>query len=189
MKIYDLCPVYVKPANNMELLRDILLIMLPAFLTGTAVFLLIRHYYNAEKERLEREYRMERLRLVSPVRMQAYERMVLLLERIMPSQLIIRNVVPGSQASDLQQSLIANIRQEFDHNLSQQLYISSNAWDLIKNARESVIAEINSAAAKLVSGAPAADLAQLLFQGEMENNNSTLYKALEYLKNEARQLF
>jgi len=52
-----------------------------------------------------------------------------------------------------------------------------------------VISEINSTADKLVPGAPATDLAQLLFQGEMENNNSTLYKALEFLKNEARQLF
>ena len=113
----------------------------------------------------------------------------MLLERMMPSQLIIRNVVPGASAADLQNSLIANIRQEFDHNLSQQLYISSHAWDLIKNARESVISEINSTADRLAPGAPATDLAQLLFQGEMENNNSTLYKALEFLKNEARQLF
>ncbi len=173
----------------MDIIRDILLIMLPALLTGSAVYLLIRHNYKVENERLDREYRMERLRLANPVRMQAYERMVMLLERMMPSQLIIRNVVPGSTASDLQHSLVTNIRLEFDHNLSQQLYISSHAWDLIKNARESVIAEINSAAARLDPIAPAAQLAQLLFQGEMENNNSTLYKALEFLKNEARQLF
>ncbi len=173
----------------MDIIRDILLIMLPALLTGSAVYLLIRHNYKVENERLDWEYRMERLRLANPVRMQAYERMVMLLERMMPSQLIIRNVVPGSTASDLQHSLVTNIRLEFDHNLSQQLYISSHAWDLIKNARESVIAEINSAADRLDPIAPAAQLAQLLFQGEMENNNSTLYKALEFLKNEARQLF
>jgi hypothetical protein len=173
----------------MGILRDVLLIMIPALLTGTAVYLLIRHNYKVENERLDRDYRIERLRLINPVRLQAYERMVMLLERMMPSQLIIRNVSQGATVADLQNSLIANIRQEFDHNLSQQLYISSNAWELIKNARESVISEINSAADKLVAGAPATDLAQLLFQGEMEKNNSTLYKALEFLKNEARQLF
>ncbi len=173
----------------MGLLRDVLLIMLPALLTGSAVFLVIRHNYKIGNEKLDREYKLERLRLVNPVRLQAYERMVMLLERMMPSQLIIRNVVPGTSAGELQNSLTTNIRQEFDHNLSQQLYISSHAWDLIKNARESVISEINSTADKLVPGAPATDLAQLLFQGEMENNNSTLYKALEFLKNEARQLF
>jgi hypothetical protein len=173
----------------MGLFRDILLMIIPALLTGVTVFLLIRHYSIIENSKTEKEYRLERLRLANPIRMQAYERMVLLLERMMPSQLIIRNVIPASSAAELQHSLVGNIRQEFDHNLSQQLYISSNAWELIKNARESVIAEINSAAEKLESGAPATDLAQLLFQNEMENSNSNLYKALEYLKNEARQLF
>jgi len=173
----------------MELFRDALLIMLPALLTGTAVFFIIRHYNLLDKHKYERENLAERMRLVTPVRLQAYERMVLLLERMMPSQLIIRNVLPGSSAAELQNSLINNIRQEFDHNLSQQLYISSNAWSLIKNARESVIAEINSAAEKLEQGATATDLAQLLFQAEMLTSNSNLNKALEFLKNEARQLF
>lgn len=95
----------------------------------------------------------------------------------------------GALATDLQSALVNNIRQEFEHNLSQQLYISSNAWELIKNARETIISSINAVAEKLEPGAPAADMAQLLFQGEMDNNNATLYKALEYLKNEARLLF
>lgn len=174
---------------NMELFRDVILMLLPAALTGIAAYLLIRHFYRAESERLERRYKLERMRLVNPVRLQAYERMVLLLERMMPNQLIIRNTLPGTAAAELQQSLISNIRQEFDHNLSQQLYISSNAWELIKNAREAVIAVINSAAANLDPAAPAADLARLLFQGEMENQNAALYKALEFLKEEARRLF
>jgi len=173
----------------MELFRDVLLMMLPALLTGAAVLLIIRHYYLLGIQNQDKEYKTERLRLISPVRLQAYERMVLLLERMMPSQLIMRNVLPGTTASELQNSLVSNIRQEFDHNLSQQLYISSNAWSLIKNARESVISEINSAAEKLEKGAPATDLAQLLFQAEMMNDNSSLNIVLEYLKTEARQLF
>lgn len=173
----------------MELFRDVLLIMLPALMTGTAVFFIIRHYNLLDKQKYERENLAERMRLVTPVRLQAYERMVLLLERMMPSQLIMRNVLPGTTASELQNSLVSNIRQEFDHNLSQQLYISSNAWSLIKNARESVISEINSAAEKLEQGATTTDLAQLLFQAEMMNENSSLNKALEFLKTEARQLF
>jgi hypothetical protein len=108
---------------------------------------------------------------------------------MMPSQLIMRNMDSGPLASQLQQALVSNIRQEFDHNLSQQLYISSNAWELIKNAREAVIAEINAKAASLDPGATSSDLARLLFHGEIEESNITLYKALEYLKNEARELF
>jgi len=173
----------------MEILRDLILILIPALLVGTAVYFLIKLYITTEAERRTQEMIVERLRLVTPVRMQAYERMVLLLERITPSQLIMRNIDTGATAVDLQNALIGNIRQEFDHNLSQQLYISSNAWALIKNARESVITSVNTAAGQLEPDAPATDLAQLIFQAEMENDVSTLYKALEFLKSEARQLF
>lgn len=174
---------------NMEILQNVLLIVLPSLIAGTAVYLLIRHYHRVSLLQQSDLLKTERLKLVTPVRLQAYERMVLLLERMMTSQLIMRNMDSGPLASQLQQALVANIRQEFDHNLSQQLYISSNAWELIKNAREAVIAEINAKASSLDATATSSDLARLLFHGEIEESNITLYKALEYLKNEARELF
>lgn len=173
----------------MAILRDLILILIPALLVGAAVYYLIKVYLQMEAERRIQEQKIERLRLISPVRMQAYERMVLLLERITPSQLIMRNIGTGESAAELHNSLIGNIRQEFDHNLSQQLYISSNAWELIKNTREAVITSINSAASQLQPDASATDLAQLIFENEINNDVSTLHKALEFLKNEARQLF
>jgi len=173
----------------MGIVRDLILILIPALLVGISVYYLIKLYLKTENERRLQELKLERLRLTSPLRMQAYERMVLLLERITPSQLILRNIEMGGSAAELQNILIGNIRQEFDHNLSQQLYISSNAWELIKNAREGVITSVNSAASQLGPDASSTDLAQLIFQVEMSSGVSTLYKALEFLKDEARQLF
>ena len=173
----------------MQILRDLILIGVPPVMLGLAIFYLLRQYLVREENQSHQEMRMERLRLVNPLRFQAYERMVLLLERITPSQLIMRNNVPGGNAREMHQALISNIRQEFDHNLSQQLYISSNAWELIKNAREGVVSAINTSASQLKEDATSTDLARLILQDEMEGGISTIYKALEFLKEEARQIF
>lgn len=170
-------------------MRDVLLMLIPSLLVGVTVFALLKIYLKSQTEQLNQEYKAERLRLISPVRLQAYERMVMLLERITPSQLVMRNLMPDGSAAELQSALVGNIRMEFEHNLSQQLYISSNAWELIKNSREAVIASINSAASQLADDASATDLAQMIFQYEMNKEFSTVHKALEFLKNEARQLF
>ena len=173
----------------MEILRDLILVLIPALLVGAAVYFLLKMHIKSEADRRELEVKTERMKMISPVRLQAYERVVLLLERITPSQLIMRNIQQGMNARELQQALIGNIRQEYDHNLSQQLYISSNAWELVKNAREALISAINTASENLKEDATATDLAQLIFQDELNSEGSTLYKALEYLKKEARELF
>ncbi|MBW6490299.1 MAG: hypothetical protein K0B15_03785 [Lentimicrobium sp.] len=173
----------------MEILRDIVLILTPSLLVGSAVYFLLKDFRKTETDRLKHINDAEKFKLVAPLRLQAYERMIMLLERIAPSQLIMRNINSGQSATDLQNELIANIRQEFEHNLSQQVYISSNAWELIKNARESVVSNINSAAEKLNDSATATDLAQLIFEDDITSKTSTLYKALEFLKQEVRSNF
>lgn len=173
----------------MEILRDIVLILIPSLLVGTTIYFLLKDFRKTEAHRLKHVNDVEKFRLIAPLRLQAYERMILLLERIAPSQLIMRNIKSGQSAPELQNELIANIRQEFEHNLSQQVYISSNAWELIKNARESIVSDINSAAEKLEDNATATDLAQLIFEDDITSNASTLYKALEYLKQEVRANF
>ena len=173
----------------MEILRDLILVLIPALLVGAAVYFLLRTDLKSEADRRALENKTERMKLISPVRLQAYERIVLLLERITPSQLIMRNIQHGMNARELQQALIGNIRQEYDHNHSQQHYNSSNAWELVENARKALISAINAASESLKEDATATDLAQLIFQDELNSEGSTLYKALEYLKNEARELF
>jgi hypothetical protein len=173
----------------MEILRDLILILIPSLLVGAVVYLLLKDFRKTESERQKHSNDAEKFRLVAPLRLQAYERMILLLERIAPSQLIMRNIQPEQSAASLQNVLVSNIRQEFEHNLSQQVYISSNAWELIKNAREAVVSDINSAAERLNETATATDLAQLIFEEEITGDSSTLYRALEFLKQEVRANF
>lgn len=173
----------------MYILRDLVLILIPSLIVGSVGFLVMNKLLKAEDQRREQSKDTEKFKLIAPLRLQAYERMIMLLERIAPSQLIMRVIQTGQSAAGLQSELVMNIRQEFEHNLSQQVYISSNAWELIKNARESVVSDINSAAEKLDEKATATDLAQLIFEKDITGDASTLHKALEYLKQEVRSNF
>jgi len=173
----------------MGIFRDIILIVMPAAIAALAVWLVNRQSFKVIQEKNKHDIEQQRFSITAPLRLQAYERLVMLLERMMPSQLILRNILAGMSSRDLQQQLISNIREEFDHNLSQQLYISSTCWDMIKNARESVISGINDAAVKVGDDADAAKLAELLLLAEIENQYSTLQKAMDYLKMEASELF
>lgn len=173
----------------MTLLRDFLLLLIPVIVVVVGAWLVMRYYVKSEKDKLVVKIGLKNKTLITPVRLQAYERIVLLLERMEPTQIIIRNISLGQTASQLHQSLISNIREEFDHNLSQQLYISSQAWNLIKQARETTIAAINDTASKVSPDAPASDLAQLLFEDEIQTEISGLNNALEFVKEEARLLF
>ncbi len=164
-------------------------LLIPILIIALIAWVVVRYYIKTEKEKLIVRIGLKNKDLITPVRLQAYERMVLLLERMASSQIVLRNVSLGQSAVQLQQSLISNIREEFDHNLSQQLYISTEAWLMIKSAREAAITSINEAAGKLEADAPATDLAQLIFQSELSADESEIQKALEYLKNEARILF
>ena len=76
--------------------------------------------------------------------MQAYERLVLFLERMNPDNLVLRCYEPTMDSKLLKDVMVQNIRNEFEHNLSQQLYISNEAWALIKNAKEEMISTINT---------------------------------------------
>ncbi len=173
----------------MSLLKEFLFLLIPVIILTAVLWVFVRYYIKTEKEKLIVKIGLKNKEIITPVRLQAYERLVLLLERMGLSQVILRNVALGQTAVQLQQSLINNIKAEFDHNLSQQLYISSEAWIMIKKAHEAIITSINVAASQINADASASDLAQLIFQNEASTEQPEVQKAMEYLKNEARMLF
>ena len=129
--------------------------------------------------------------LITPIRLQAYERIILFLERISPNSLIIRVHQPGISALQLQNLLLNSIREEFEHNLSQQLYISSEAWQLVKNAKEEISKIINISASKFdnTEQTTSEELSSKIFETSLQMENLTTAIALETIKKEIRQLF
>lgn len=173
----------------MTFLREFVFLLIPVIILVGATGFFIKYYLKTEKDKMLLQIGLKNKEIITPVRLQAYERIVLLLERIEPSKVVLRNVNIGQTAAQLQQSITSNVNDEFDHNLSQQLYISSQSWDLIRKAHQSVLSFVNEAAAKVEADAPASDLAKLLLQDETSEEMSDIKRALETLKNEARMIF
>jgi hypothetical protein len=106
----------------------------------------------------------KKIELLLPLRMQAYERLILFLERIKPMALIARHLDPFTSRQQFQMSMLQNIRDEFEHNLSQQLFVSDTVWQTSKAAREEIAQQINLQSAILTDESTSADLAGLLVQ-------------------------
>ncbi|MFP4059268.1 MAG: hypothetical protein ACLFUC_02145 [Bacteroidales bacterium] len=170
-------------------LLEILKYTLPAIVVFFTAFFILRSLLKNDDTRRKHEMALKNQDIITPIRLQAYERMVLLLERISPDSLVIRLNRKGMKNKELQGEILAVIRAEFEHNLSQQLYLSNQSWELIKSARENLIKIINSAAQNLDPNGPSFELSKVLLEKIMEMEKSPTMVALEFIKKEMQQLF
>lgn len=159
----------------------------PAVIVFITAYFLLKEFFHQESKKRELDVRFEKVRLTLPIRMQAYERIILFLERISPANLVMRVHQQGLSSAEFQKVLVQTIRDEYTHNLSQQLYVSSKAWELVKTAREEMIRQINTSAAQLDEKGTSLDLSNKLLEMSMEKMATK--KALDFLKEEARQNF
>ncbi|WP_031525629.1 DUF7935 family protein [Dyadobacter crusticola] len=145
----------------------------------------------AEKifEKQKWNIRSKNIEITLPLRLQAYERMCLFLERITPSNLLLRLVPSAMSALELQQILLQEIRDEYNHNVAQQLYMSTHAWEQITNAMNETVAVINQAATEVPAEAPPSDLAKKIFSQVIEKEVQPASHALKVLKEEIRGIF
>jgi hypothetical protein len=90
------------------------------------------------------ELKVQALKIVMPLKVQAYERFLLYLERVQLPQLVKRIYTPGMEKGTLHLQLLQNVREEFEHNLAQQLYVSNNTWNAVVNAKEELVNQINT---------------------------------------------
>ncbi len=171
----------------MELL-EILKYTLPALIVFLTAVIIIRRFIKNDQERRRFEIRVMNQKNITPVRLQAYERIVLFLERIAPDSLIMRLNEPNLTAGELQSNMLKTIRAEFDHNLSQQVYVSNRAWEVVKSAKSNIIKIINTAAGPVKPDAPAFTLSKRILESMMKVNKSPTTVAIEFLKDEMHRL-
>jgi hypothetical protein len=122
-----------------------------------------------------------------PLQLQAFERLVILCERISLPNLISRVSQPQLSARDMQVTLIENIKQEFEYNASQQIYVSQKAWESVRNLRDQTLLIINSIGRTLPAEATAHDLNKGLLEAIMQEDNAALHTfTLSTLNDEAK---
>lgn len=172
-----------------DYLYDLLKILLPAALVLYGMYALVNNYLTKEAQKRVLELRMKNSEIVLPIRLQAYERICLLLERLAPSNLLVRVSSAGQSAADYQRTLLAEIRNEFNHNLSQQIYMSDQAWVIVKRAKEDIVTLINQVYQELPEQAKGSDLAKKVLERVLADNIDPTGQAISFLKQEINQVF
>ncbi|MDA9775193.1 hypothetical protein N9B67_02615 [Algibacter sp.] len=173
----------------MELSRifDLFLFAIPSIITGIIAYYFFREHTKNEDGR--RRYLLKKDMQVNamPLRLQAYERMALFLERISPSKLLIRIAPNNSNKADYEALLIQSIEQEFEHNLSQQIYISDKCWSIATTAKNATIQLIRKAS--MLEKTDTANKLREVVLTEMMERRSPSDAALSFIKEEVSDLW
>lgn len=173
----------------MEALIEFIKISLPALIVLYAAYLLVRSFIQREIELKKLEVRSRSIETILPSRLQAYERMTLFLERMAPQNLLVRLNTESMPAREFHQLLLSEIRNEYNHNVSQQVYIGEEVWDMIKNAKEDLVVTINDAATEMTIESTSLDLAKKIFERSVNKSIDPLSHALTEMKREIQRTF
>ena len=174
----------------MDTFIELLKIILPAGLVFAATYFITKRFLDNEQKRRESEIRKNNQTTLTPLRLQAYERIIIFLERINPNTLVVRVNKVGMNANQLHLELIKTIKTEYEHNLSQQIYVSYNAWELVKTAKEEIIKLINISATKVPHENSSNDMAMMVLNITASVDKKLPNEvALEYIKKEVSQIF
>lgn len=164
-------------------------ILLPSALVLYAMYLGVKVMVAKELTQKQMEIRQKSIEITLPIRLQAYERMSLFLERISPNNLVVRINQGGISAREFHQLLLKEIRDEYNHNVSQQVYMSDDVWQQVKTAKEDLIIAINAASDGLADEATSLDLAKKLFEFLMNKDIDPIEHALKSLKDEISKTY
>ena len=162
-------------------------IAIAVLIAGTLAFLLWKQRKEAKEP--EKKETSSVPVATKQLQLQAYERLTLLTDRIALPNLVNRVNQPGLSAREMQSLLAQTIRQEFEHNITQQIYVSAEAWDAIRNLKEQNLLIVNQVASFLPENATGLDLNKSLLELTMQNPKASLHNVVaEALSYEAKKL-
>jgi hypothetical protein len=153
------------------------------------VYLFLKRQSQKEQVNLEVELKKQRQEFFLPNRVDAYERAILLMERLHPNSLVMRLNNPSLSAKIMHAEFLKTIREEFDHNITHQLFISPIAWKLLRDSKEELVKLINLAASQVQENATAIELSAKIFELVAQLEKLPSEVATEFLKKEFQELF
>lgn len=176
--------------DPMNYLLEILKFALAGLIIFFTAWFFVKTYLDQRLNFRILDSRREALKHTLPLRLQAYERTVLFLERVNPANLLIRLHVPGMSAREMQGIIISDIRAEYQHNISQQIYVRDNTWNVVKKIKEDTIGLVNSAVHALPEQATSADLSKSILVHLAGLETESPYDiALNIVKQDVQSLF
>ena len=169
-------------------LDNLLMAFVPSAVVAAIAYLLIDRFLKAESRRHILEIKKESIKITIPARLQAFERVILLLERIDAIQVVKRCIAPDMTSGQLKLKAIAEIRDEFNHNITQQLYISAASWEKVVKAKEDAIKLISITGTQVPDHINAIEFSKKVLgvNEELEISNTD---AIDFVKREIRKIF
>lgn len=172
-----------------EIILELLKYIVPAGLVLGAVAFLVREQSKKEETRMRFKVFQGALSQLVPLRLQAYERALLFLERISLENMVLRVDGRGKTVKAFQMEMTSEVRAEFEHNLTQQLYIDSESWDAVVRASEQTIGFINQVASGMSKDATGSDLGKLLMREMVRTEMVPAREAIMLLKRDVHKMF
>lgn len=166
---------------------EIIAFTIPSLITGGVAYFLFNAHFKDQQNTRRWLLQKDTQGAVLPLRLQAYERMTLFMERINPSQLMVRITPISDDKNEYQNYVIAQIEQEFEHNLAQQIYVTEECWSIILAAKNATIQMVRLAAKK--ETVTNADTLRETILTDLLAKTSPSNAAISYLKNEVGQLW
>lgn len=173
----------------MDVVLQIALILIPAGAVLLTTIYFLRRETSQEVRSMQIELKKQRQEFFLPSRVEAYQRAILLMERIHPNSLVMRLHNPGLPAKALQADFLKAIREEYDHNVAQQMFVSPQGWQMVKNSKEETIKIINIAGNQMQATSTGLDLSAKIFEIVAEVGQLPSEITVEYLKKELQELF
>jgi TRAP-type uncharacterized transport system fused permease subunit len=177
-------PLQKNQPMALAFLTGILTYLLPALVLYFAVRFIMHSYLKNEEMKRMAQKSLANNETIMPLKLQASERLVLLLERITPAQAVNRALQQGMNVYELQMILLKNIREEYEHNVAQQLYISPSCWSLIRTAKEEVIRLVIISASSLDKESGASEMARILIENWSALDQDPIQAAIDQVKRE-----
>lgn len=170
--------------TDMNSFVQVLSFTVPALIVGLIAYLVLRAMLKKDKDSRRADIIVGNQKIITPLRLQAYERVVMFLERIHPESLAVRINEPGMSVQVMHGALLKAIRKEYEHNLSQQIYMSTEVWEVIRNTKESMVQLVNVTVSRLNKQDPAIKLVTMLIDTYSQADDQPIEKSLRFIKKE-----
>ena len=153
-------------------MKDAIILLIPLAGMLLLTYLLLQHFFNKQLKENDKELINHKAKTYLALKIQANERAILFLERIDPNNLIIRIHKPSMNAAKLHLEILKQIREEYNHNMSQQIYISPKSWAELIKGKEETIQIANTALGQLKNDANSIELSTKIFEiiAKLPNN-------------------
>ncbi|MFF5384227.1 hypothetical protein [Pedobacter suwonensis] len=175
--------------NTQQILVDIIILFAGIFMALMATYYILRNdiqrFFNLKTIELNKESRTQ----ILPLRLQAHERLIIFVDRINPANLLVRLHQQGIAIATLQAGILNEIRSEYQHNITQQLYIDSVTWGVVRKLKDDTIAMINNAVPGLPADANGIELSKAILQHMAGIDENPYDLTIEMIKKDIYKLF